>query len=108
MAIEPTPPEPPTMRMALAPPGAALRMSSRSNSISHAVMVVSGSAAASAIGERARLQADDPLVDQMELAVGARTRDRAGITNLVARLEAFHVRTRLGHLARDVPAENLP
>ena len=46
--MEPTPPAPPMMRIAFAAPGTGLFTSSRSNSISHAVIAVSGSAAASA------------------------------------------------------------
>ena len=48
MAIEPTPPAPPTMRMALAAPDTGRRMSSRSNIASQAVSEDSGSAAAAA------------------------------------------------------------
>lgn len=46
MAMKPTPPAPPTISTAGAAPGTGLRTSSRSNSISQAVIAVSGNAAA--------------------------------------------------------------
>ena len=49
MAMEPTPPAPPMIRIAFAAPGTVFFTSSRSNSVSHAVIAVSGSAAASAL-----------------------------------------------------------
>ncbi|MDQ1231002.1 hypothetical protein QE379_002428 [Sphingomonas sp. SORGH_AS 879] len=48
IAAEPTPPAPPMIRMARAPPAGWLSTFNRSNRVSHAVMAVSGNAAASA------------------------------------------------------------
>ncbi|SPK02063.1 protein of unknown function (plasmid) [Methylorubrum extorquens DM4] len=48
VAMEPTPPAPPTISRALLAPGTSRRRSSRSNRASQAVMAVSGIAAASA------------------------------------------------------------
>jgi hypothetical protein len=48
MAIEPTPPAPPRIRIARAAPGTGLATSSLSNIASHAVIEVNGKAAAAA------------------------------------------------------------
>jgi len=58
--IEPTPPAPPMMRMALAAPGTGVRISSRSNSISQAVIAVSRQGCGLGICKRFRLAPDDP------------------------------------------------
>ncbi len=102
-ASEPTPPAAP-MISSLPPP--VFGTSSRSNSASHAVTAVSGSAAASGEAKAFRLQADDALIHQMIFGIGARPHQRAGIEHLVARLEEGDVRThRLDHPG-GVPAED--
>jgi len=57
MAIEPTPPAPPMISTLLPPSAPVFETPSRSNSASHAVSVVSGSAAALGEAEVARLAA---------------------------------------------------
>ena len=56
MAIDPTPPAPPMMRIAGAAPGTGFATSRRSNIASQAVNAVSGSAAASAQSSDAGLR----------------------------------------------------
>ena len=55
--------------------------------------------------ERLRLAADDALVDQVELGIGARPADGAGIEHLVARLEAV---SPPGPTAATMPAASQP
>jgi len=58
--------------------------------------------------ERCRHVADDALVHQLQFAVAAGARDRAGVPDAVARLEQGHVGTdRLDDAGR-VPAQHLP
>ena len=64
--MEPTPPAPPMMRMAFSAPGTGFFTSSRSNSVSQAVIAVSGRAAASAFDRDFGFGSDDPLVDQVK------------------------------------------
>ena len=108
MAMEPTPPAPPMMRIAFAAPGTARFTSSRSNSISQAVMAVSGSAAASALDSDVRLGSDDALVDQVILRIGALPVERAGVEHRVARLEQLGIRSRRLDDACGVPAQHPP
>src|SRR5436190_10939967 len=56
--------------------------------------------------ERARLAADDALIDEMELAVAARARDVAGVVHRLAWLEERDLGADRGHRAGGVPAEH--
>ncbi len=87
MAIDPSATGAADDQQGRAEPGTGFRTSSRSKSVSQAVIAVSGTAAALRPSERAGLVADDPLVDEMEFSVRALTADRAGIENRVAGLE---------------------
>ena len=108
MAIDPTPPAPPITRDCARGPSeadvtvgaepidtspvssganTARGIAIRSNSASHAVIVVSGMAAASSKERLLRLAADDALVHDVILAIAARPGDAAGVIHLVPWLE---------------------
>ena len=57
--------------------------------------------------ERARLAADDPLVDQMKLHVRALAADAAGVEHFIARLEELRLAPGLRNHSGGVVADNL-
>ena len=63
-----------------------LRTSSRSKSVSQAVIAVSGQLLPR-VRKRARLGTDEPFVDQVKLSVGSLTIDGAGVEDRVAGVE---------------------
>ena len=107
MAIEPTPPAPPRIRIARAAPGTGFATSSRSNIASQAVIDGQGQSRSGGEIERARLAPDDPLVDQMKLHVRALAADAAGVEHFVARLEQLRLAPGLHHHAGGVVADDL-
>ena len=100
MAIEPTPPAPPTIRIARVAPGTGLATSSRSNIASQAVIEVSGRAAAGKSSERG-------FVDEMIFRVRALSADAAGVEHFVAWLEESRLTPGLHHHTGRVVAEGL-
>ncbi len=87
MAIEPTPPAPPRIRIARAAPGTGFR---DVEPVEHRLPGGDRRQGQSRGGgeiERARLAPDDPLVDEMKLHVRALAADAAGVEHFVARLE---------------------
>ena len=83
IAIEPTPPAPPTMRMAFAAPGRAADVEAVEE---HLPGGDRGEREGCGLGEveAARLGADDALVDEVQLSVGTLAGDGPGVEHLVA------------------------
>ena len=108
IAIEPTPPAPPTISSRFGAPGTGWRMASRSNSISQAVTAVSGSAAASIQSSLAGLRPTMRSSTRWNSALAPGARDRAGVEHRVARLERPRLGSDRDHRSGDVPAEHFP
>ncbi len=106
MVIEPTPPAPPMTRMAFG--GPRHRFAAHVQPIEHRFPGCDrGERQRGGFGEAQGpgLLADDPLIDEMELAVGAGTVERTGIEDLVSRLEERGIRP---HLRDHTPAASQP
>ncbi|MNN21268.1 hypothetical protein D3C81_1345830 [compost metagenome] len=56
--------------------------------------------------QRARLQADDPLVNEMEFTISARPRDAPGIIHFISWFKKRAIRSRLLNNAGHVPTEH--